>query len=131
MIITSATVIFAERAFKKRRRNSCSVQHVFDGARPCSTSAANGISRIRARGVNEMRVHDDADSKYNVMGKSSKMALKRPNTVVFREKSNKVQKINENNQCNNSVNTTKNNDKLNVSLHQRRKSLPVYMHRKR
>lgn len=78
-----------------------------------------------------MRVHDDADSKYNVMGKSSKMAMKRPNTVVFHEKSNKVQKMNENNQCNNSTKTTKTNDKVNVSVHQRRKSLPVYMHRKR
>ncbi|XP_029160100.1 ATP-dependent RNA helicase DHX33-like [Nylanderia fulva] len=79
-----------------------------------------------------MRVHDDADPKYNVMGKSSKINLKRPNTVVFREKANKVQKItNENNTCNNSSNVIKSNDKSNFSLHQQRKSLPVYMHRKR
>lgn len=76
-----------------------------------------------------MRVHDDADSKYGVMGKSSKLTMKRPNTIVF-GKPNKMQKINEDRQCN-AASIARNNDKSNVGLYQKKKSLPVYMLRKR
>lgn len=73
-----------------------------------------------------MKVHDDVDSKYNVMGKS-KLNLKRPNTVLFNNHSNKMQK----NENTSSVNAMKNGDKASSKLQQQRKSLPVYMHRKR
>lgn len=76
----------------------------------------------------EMRVHDDADPKYSAMGKSSKLAMKRPSTVVFRENSSKAQKTSEDNGV---ANATRNSDKTVVGLHQRRKSLPVYILRKR
>lgn len=76
-----------------------------------------------------MRVHDDADAKYTAMGKSSKLAMKRPNTIVY-GKTNKMQKLSEDRQCN-TVNVARNNDKPNVGLYQRKKSLPVYILRKR
>ncbi|XP_071572298.1 ATP-dependent RNA helicase DHX33 isoform X1 [Temnothorax nylanderi] len=75
-----------------------------------------------------MRVHDDADPKipkYNAMGKSSKLAMKRPGTVVFRENSAKVQKTSEDSRVGNATNS----DRTNVGW--RRKSLPVYILRKR
>lgn len=77
-----------------------------------------------------MGVHDNTDSKYNVMGSSSfsKIAPKRPATIVtFGESPNKIQKHEDvqNSQSGNGQ------DKPNVSLHQQRKSLPVYRLRKR
>ncbi|XP_011878006.1 PREDICTED: putative ATP-dependent RNA helicase DHX33 [Vollenhovia emeryi] len=77
-----------------------------------------------------MRVHDDADSKHSAMEKSPKLAMKRPNTVVFHENSAKVQKTSENTRV--VCFPTKNNDRTNVvGLQLRRKSLPVYLLRKR
>ncbi|XP_014610634.1 PREDICTED: putative ATP-dependent RNA helicase DHX33 [Polistes canadensis] len=78
-----------------------------------------------------MGVHDNAESKYNVMGTSSfsKLAPKRPNTVVFGENPAKVQKHEENNS---SFQNVENMESGNVnSFHQQRKSLPVYRLRKR
>ncbi|KYN05222.1 PREDICTED: putative ATP-dependent RNA helicase DHX33 [Cyphomyrmex costatus] len=69
-----------------------------------------------------MRVHDDADPKFSAMGKSSKLAMKRSSTVVFHENPNKTQKMNETNAVANAI---KNNNRTNMNLHQRRKSLPV------
>jgi len=118
-----------ERACGRWTRNSCSAQHVL----------ASGIydTRVHVRAAHttsgarsEMRVHDDADPKYSAMGKSSKLAMKRPSTVVFRENFSKVQKMTTEDSSR-SVNTTKNSDRTNVGFHQRRKSLPVYMLRKR
>jgi len=77
-----------------------------------------------------MRVQDDTISKYNAMGKISRLGLKRPSTVVFKNHS-KIQKLDANNQCNVTASNMKNNDKLNVNIHQWRKSLPVYILRKR
>ncbi|XP_017889459.1 ATP-dependent RNA helicase DHX33-like [Ceratina calcarata] len=76
-----------------------------------------------------MGVHDNADSKYSVMGTSgfSKLAPKRPNTVVFNENPNKIARHEDNQQ---NV-QTENTDKGNISLQQQRKSLPVYRLRKR
>jgi len=107
-------------------RNTCSVvPHLSRKWHIRVYAHVRHISRVIC---DEMRVHDDADPKYSAMGKSSKLSLKRPSTVVFRENSGKVQKTNEDNRV---ANATKNNDKTNVGLHQRRKSLPVYMLRKR
>ncbi|XP_047365185.1 ATP-dependent RNA helicase DHX33-like isoform X2 [Vespa velutina] len=79
-----------------------------------------------------MGVHDNADSKYNVMGTSSfsKLAPKRPNTVVFGESPAKVQKHEESSgsSFSNVENTT---EPGSTSVHQQRKSLPVYRLRKR
>ncbi|XP_043488176.1 ATP-dependent RNA helicase DHX33 [Polistes fuscatus] len=78
-----------------------------------------------------MGVHDNAESKYNVMGTSSfsKLAPKRPNTVVFGENPAKVQKHEENNS---SFQNVENMESGNInSVHQQRKSLPVYRLRKR
>lgn len=79
----------------------------------------------------EMGVHDNADSKYNVMGTSSfsKLALKRPNTVVFVDSPVKVQKHEESQSFQQNAENTDNPG--NLSLHQQRKSLPVYRLRKR
>ena len=77
----------------------------------------------------DMGVHDNADSKYIVMGNSSfsKLAPKRPTTVVFNESSSKIQKFEDNQQNVQAENV----DKGNISLQQQRKSLPVYKLRKR
>lgn len=77
----------------------------------------------------DMGVHDNADSKYIVMGTSSfsKLAPKRPTTVVFNESSSKIQKFEDNQQNVQAENV----DKGNISLQQQRKSLPVYKLRKR
>lgn len=76
-----------------------------------------------------MGVHDNADSKYIVIGNSSfsKLASKRPNTVVFNESSSKLQKYEDNQQNIQAENV----DKGNINLQQQRKSLPVYRLRKR
>ncbi|KOC71150.1 Putative ATP-dependent RNA helicase DHX33 [Habropoda laboriosa] len=76
-----------------------------------------------------MGVHDNADSKYNVMGASSfsKLAPKRPTTVVFNDTPSKIQK-HEDGQQNVPI---ENVDKGSISLQQQRKSLPVYRLRKR
>ncbi|OAD46999.1 Putative ATP-dependent RNA helicase DHX33, partial [Eufriesea mexicana] len=76
-----------------------------------------------------MGVHDNADSKYIVMGTSSfsKLAPKRPTTVVFNESPSKIQKHEDSQQ---NV-QTENVDKGSISLQQQRKSLPVYRLRKR
>ncbi|KAF7384800.1 hypothetical protein HZH68_014412 [Vespula germanica] len=77
-----------------------------------------------------MGVHDNADSKYNVMGTSSfsKLAPKRPNAVVFGESPAKVQKHEE---SSSSFSNVENTEAGNASVHQQRKSLPVYRLRKR
>ncbi|XP_015186996.1 PREDICTED: putative ATP-dependent RNA helicase DHX33 [Polistes dominula] len=78
-----------------------------------------------------MGVHDNAESKYNVMGTSSfsKLAPKRPNTVVFGENPAKVEKREEN------ISSFQNVDNMESgsvnSIQQQRKSLPVYRLRKR
>lgn len=76
-----------------------------------------------------MGVHDNADSKYIVIGNSSfsKLASKRPTTVVFNESSSKIQKYEDNQQNIQAENV----DKGNINLQQQRKSLPVYKLRKR
>ncbi|KAK1117675.1 putative ATP-dependent RNA helicase dhx33 [Melipona bicolor] len=76
-----------------------------------------------------MGVHDNADSKYIVIGNSSfsKLASKRPTTVVFNESSSKIQKYEDNQQNIQAENA----DKGNINLQQQRKSLPVYKLRKR
>lgn len=75
-----------------------------------------------------MGVHDNADSKYNVMGSSSfsKLAPKRPTTIVYGEPSNKVAKLEDSRNS-----TLETPDKLNINIQQQRKSLPVYKLRKR
>lgn len=79
--------------------------------------------------IGDMGVHDNADSKYNVMGTSSfsKLAPKRPTTVVFNEGPSKIPKHEDSQQ---NV-QTENADKGNISLQQQRKTLPVYRLRKR
>lgn len=76
-----------------------------------------------------MGVHDNADSKYIVMGNSnfSKLAPKRPTTVVFNDSPSKIPKHEDSQQ---NV-QTENVDKGNITLQQQRKSLPVYRLRKR
>ncbi|XP_012344438.1 ATP-dependent RNA helicase DHX33 [Apis florea] len=76
-----------------------------------------------------MGVHDNADSKYIVMGNSnfSKLAPKRPTTVVFNDSPSKIPKHEDNQQ---NV-QTENVDKGSITLQQQRKSLPVYRLRKR
>ncbi|XP_043511714.1 ATP-dependent RNA helicase DHX33 isoform X3 [Frieseomelitta varia] len=76
-----------------------------------------------------MGVHDNADSKYIVIGNSSfsKLASKRPTTVVFNESSSKISKFEDNQQNIQAENV----DKGNINLQQQRKSLPVYKLRKR
>ncbi|XP_036141522.1 uncharacterized protein LOC118645134 [Monomorium pharaonis] len=44
-----------------------------------------GVSGFRRVVHGEMRVRDDEDSKYSAMGKSSKLAMKRPSIVTFHE----------------------------------------------
>ncbi|CAD1472068.1 unnamed protein product [Heterotrigona itama] len=68
-----------------------------------------------------MGVHDNADSKYIVIGNSSfsKLASKRPTTVVFNESSSKIQKYEDNQQNIQAENA----DKGNVNLQQQRKLL--------
>lgn len=71
-----------------------------------------------------MGVYDFAESKYNVGSSSfSKLAPKRPAIITLNEKSNKVQKVEENRNFELSNET-------NIELQKERKSLPVYIHRK-
>ncbi|EFN89703.1 ATP-dependent RNA helicase DHX33 [Harpegnathos saltator] len=77
-----------------------------------------------------MGVYDHLDSKYNMMGASSfsKLAPKRPNTIVFGAGPSKVQKMNEEEvqQAANAPDKDKNPN----GFHKCKKSLPVYRHRK-
>lgn len=77
----------------------------------------------------KMGVYDHLDSKYNMMGASSfsKLAPKRPNTVVFGAGPSKVQKMNEEEVQQPAPEKDKDPD----ALHKCRKTLPVYHHRKR
>lgn len=88
------------------------------------------VLRYRFSSLSTMGVHDNADSKYNVMGTSSfsKLAPKRPNTVVFGENPAKLQKHEE---SGSSFSNVENTEAGNASVHQQRKSLPVYRLRKR
>lgn len=73
-----------------------------------------------------MGVYDFAESKYNVGSSSfSKLAPKRPAIVTLNEKSNKVQKIEENKNYHAELSS-----ETNIELQRERKSLPVYIHRK-
>ncbi|XP_012278614.1 putative ATP-dependent RNA helicase DHX33 [Orussus abietinus] len=75
-----------------------------------------------------MGVHDNADSKYSAMGSSgfSKLTPKRPTPVIFGESTMKVPRMDESQNVG-----QKGPDKVNLSLQQQRKSLPVYRLRKR
>ncbi|KAH0554200.1 ATP-dependent RNA helicase DHX33 [Cotesia glomerata] len=75
-----------------------------------------------------MGVHDNADSKYNVINGTSfsKLTPKKPTVVNFGEMSNNKITEKETNQKNKLI-----NDKNTLNLQQQRKSLPVYKLRKR
>ncbi|XP_014488584.1 PREDICTED: putative ATP-dependent RNA helicase DHX33 [Dinoponera quadriceps] len=78
-----------------------------------------------------MGVYDNLDSKYNMMGASSfsKLAPKRPNTVVFGAGPSKVQKTSEEEAAQQAASVPE-KDKDANGFQKCRKSLPVYRHRK-
>lgn len=116
---TPLTIVLSRRLFV----HSCSVQHVRARGRNI------GDKLVFTYIIDKMGVHDNADSKYSVMGASSfsKLAPKRPNTVVFNDTPSKIQKYEDTQQ----TVQTENVDKGIISLQQQRKSLPVYRLRKR
>lgn len=78
-----------------------------------------------------MGVHDDnLDSKYGVIGKPlssfTKIAPKRPNTIVFHDKPNKIAKTDV---AQNDV--AEISEKTKITIQQQRKSLPVNRIRKK
>lgn len=91
------------------------------------TATDSGLA-VSSTILGDMGVHDNADSKYNVLGTSSfsKLAPKRPTTVLFNDSPSKIQKHEDGQTV-----QAENADKGNVSIQQQRKSLPVYRLRKR
>ncbi|KAJ8686582.1 hypothetical protein QAD02_022376 [Eretmocerus hayati] len=81
-----------------------------------------------------MGVHDQADSKYSMMGSPSKLGAKRPNVVLFNGNSSPAKKSKNQSDENSDQRPGCSNgptNKANVSLQQQRKTLPVYKLRKK
>lgn len=83
-----------------------------------------------------MGVHDNLDSKYNLVGTSNfhKFGVKRPactNDTIGSTSSTKIMKSEKQSTPQTNVNNSHFADKINMSLQQQRKSLPVYKLRKK